>query len=182
MVDIGPFKVVLGGEGSTGKTSLLNYVRTGSFSSDYRVTIGCDFTILDLEIDQMNKTKLICWDSGGQSRFACIRQAYYKGMKGFIILFDITKRSSFERVREWYSELRTAAPDVPFVLVGNKIDLDALREVTRDEALTRARELGANNYVETSVKDGIDTIAPFQLLAKQISMKKRPILQQAIPA
>ena len=182
MAVYGPFKIVLGGEGSTGKTSLLNKARHGIFTPNYRVTVGCDFTILDLDLDETDQAKLICWDSGGQSRFACIRQAYYKGMSGFIILFDVTKRASFERVREWYYELRTAAPDVPFVLVGNKIDLEEFREVSKDEAVTLAMELGAAYYVETSAKTGIDAMAPFQLLTKLIAQREVSILPQVIPA
>ena len=182
MAAYGPFKIVLGGEGATGKTSLLKRVLNGVFTTGYQVTVGCDFAVLDLNFDETAKAKLICWDSGGQSRFACIRQAYYIGMSGFIILFDVTKRNSFDRVREWYHELRSAAPNAPFVLVGNKIDLEEFREISKEEALDLAMEVGADYYVETSAKSGVDTLVPFQTLAKLITQQQVAILQQTIPA
>lgn len=182
MAAYGPFKIVLGGEGATGKTSLLNTARHGIFTENYKVTIGCDFTILDVNIDETDQMKLTCWDSGGQSRFACIRQAYYKGMSGFLILFDITKRASFDRVLEWYYELRPAAPNAPFILIGNKIDMDPYREVSSDEARSLAIELGAEYYVETSAKADIDTMTPFQLISKCIALREVAISQQTILA
>ncbi|MFX0196810.1 MAG: Rab family GTPase [Candidatus Hodarchaeota archaeon] len=182
MAAYGPFKIVLGGEGATGKTSLLKRVLNGVFTTDYQVTVGCDFAVLDLNFDETAMAKLICWDSGGQSRFACIRQAYYTGMSGFIILFDVTKRNSFERVREWYYELRSAAPNAPFVLVGNKIDLEEFREISKEEARDLAIEVGADYYIEISAKTGVDILVPFQTLAKLITRQKASIFRQTIPA
>jgi GTPase SAR1 family protein len=103
-------------------------------------------------------------------------------MSGFLILFDITKRASFERVLEWYYELRSAAQNAPFILIGNKIDMDSYREVSSDEARSLAMELGAEYYVETSAKADIDTMTPFQLLSKCIALREVPLSQQTILA
>ena len=92
----GPFKCVLAGEGATGKTSLLQRVKRHHFDTVYHMTIGGDVVILDLVVNHIT-ARLFCWDSAGQSRFACIRQAFYRGMKGFIIVYDISWRGSFER-------------------------------------------------------------------------------------
>ena len=172
MLRYGPFKCVLAGEGATGKTSLLERVKHGHFDTGYKMTIGGDVVILDLVVNHIN-ARLLCWDSAGQSQFACIRQAFYRGMKGFIIVFDISWRGSFEAVRSWYYELRNTAPDVPFVLVGNKIDLEAVRQVSQEEARSLATELGAVSYIETSAKTGVEVSTPFEKLTDQMILQQK---------
>jgi len=166
------FKLVLGGEGATGKSSLLDRVKYGRFNQSYKLTIGGSVVILDLVVNNVN-VRLLCWDSAGQSQFACIRQAFYRGMKGFIIVFDIAWRGSFDAVLNWYYELRNTAPDVPWCLVGNKIDLEAARQVSREEAQNLATELGAISYIETSAKTGIKACTPFNRLTEQLLMQQK---------
>ena len=168
----GPFKCVLAGEGATGKTSLLQRVKRYHFDTVYHMTIGGDVVILDLVVNHIT-ARLFCWDSAGQSRFACIRQAFYRGMKGFIIVFDISWRGSFEAVRSWYYELRNTAPEVPFVLVGNKIDLDAFRQVSQEEARALVTELGAVSYIETSAQTGVEVCTPFERLTEQMILRQK---------
>lgn len=168
----GPFKCVLAGEGATGKTSLLERVKHGHFNTSYKMTIGGDVVILNLDVNNIT-TKLLCWDSSGQSQFSCVRQAFYRGMKGFIIVFDISWRGSFEAVRSWYYELRNTASDVPFVLVGNKIDLEAFRQVSQEEARDLAIELGAVSYIETSAKTGSKVRKPFEELIDQMVLRQK---------
>jgi len=163
---------MLAGEGTTGKTSLLQRVKYGHFGKTYRMTIGGDVVILDLVVNNFN-IRLLCWDSAGQSRFSCIRQAFYKGMKGFIIVFDISWRGSFETVPSWYYELQNTAPDVPWCLVGNKIDLEAVRQVSQEEARTLAIELGAVSYIETSAKTGVKARTPFEKLTEQMILRQK---------
>ena len=168
----GPFKCVIAGEGATGKTCLLQRVKHSHFGTAYRMTIGGDVVILDLVVNN-NNARLLCWDSAGQSQFACIRQVFYRGMKGFIIVFDISMRTSFEAVRSWYDELRNTAPDVPFVLVGNKIDLDAFRQISQEEARALATELGAVSYIETSAQTGVEVRTPFERLTEQMILRQK---------
>jgi len=162
---------MLAGEGTTGKTSLLQRVKYGHFGKTYRMTIGGDVVILDLVVNNFN-IRLLCWDSAGKSRFSCIRQAFYKGMKGFIIVFDISWRGSFETVPSWYYELQNTAPDVPWCLVGNKIDLEAVRQVSQEEARTLAIELGAISYIETSAKTAVEVHTPFEKLTEQMILRQ----------
>lgn len=159
------FKCVLAGEGATGKTSLIQRVKHGYFDPMYRLTIGGDVVILDLAVNHID-VRLLIWDSAGQSQFSCVRRAFYRGMMGFIIVFDITWRGSFEAVREWYYELRDTVPEVPFILVGNKIDLEAFRHVSQKEAQILATELGAIAYIETSAKTGVEVSTPFERLTE----------------
>ena len=172
MTSYGPFKCVLAGEGATGKTGLLQRFKHSHFGTAYQMTIGGDVVILDLAVNN-NKARLFCWDSAGQSQFACIRQVFYRGMKGFIIVFDISLRASFEAIRSWYYELRNTAPDMPFVLVGNKIDLDTDRQITQEEARSLATELGAVSYIETSAKTGVEVHTPFERLTEQMILYQK---------
>ena len=168
----GPFKLVLAGEGATGKTSLLERVKFNRFNESYHLTVGGDVVFMDLDVNKI-PTRLMCWDSAGQTQFSCIRQAFWKGMKGSIIVFDISWRGSFEAVYSWYYELQETAPETPFVLVGSKADLEANRQISREEAQDLATELGAIAYIETSAKTGLDATTPFELLIKQILSRQK---------
>jgi Ras-related protein Rab-2A len=98
------------------------------------------------------KIKLQLWDTAGQESFRSITRSYYRGAQGALLVFDITKRSSFAHLQSWLEEVRRQGTDNMTVLVvGNKSDLAADREVTREEAEAFAR---ANNlrYIETSAK------------------------------
>lgn len=163
----GPFKIVLAGDSATGKTSLLTRIKYGYFKKAYKLTIGGDILFFDLNVNQQN-VRLMVWDSAGQSRFSYVRQSFYRGMSGFIIVFDITRSGTFENVPSWYYELRTTAPDVPFVLVGNKVDLYTFRQITEYEARTLAINYHAITYVETSAKTGFEANTPFAKLAEQL--------------
>jgi len=168
----GPIKMVLAGEGATGKTSLLERVKFNRFNDSYSLTIGGDIVFFDLDVNKIT-TRLMCWDSAGQSQFSCIRQAFWKGMKGSIIVFDISWRGSFEAVHSWYYELQETAPGTPFVLVGSKVDLDANRQISHEEAQDLATELGAIAYIETSAKTGMDATTPFKILIKQFLLQQK---------
>lgn len=172
----GPFKLVLAGEGATGKTSLLERVKFNRFNETYSLTVGGDVVFLDLDVNEIT-TRLMCWDSAGQSQFSCIRQAFWKGMKGSIIVFDISWRGSYEAVHSWYYELQATAPGTPFVLVGSKADLEVHRQISQEEAQDLATELGAITYIETSAKTGTDATTPFKILIKQILLRQKSVPQ-----
>ena len=148
------FKFILAGDGATGKTSLLNRIKYGHFKQVYHLTIGGDVVILDL-LFKKRQVRLLCWDSGGQTRFSIVRQAFYRGAHGFIIVFDITWRVSFDTVRSWYYEIQKTIPNIPWILVGNKVDLETDRQISKEEGVNLATELGAISYIECSAKTGI---------------------------
>lgn len=163
----GPFKIVLAGDSATGKTSLLARIKYGYFKKAYKLTIGGDILFFDLNVNQQN-VRFMVWDSAGQSRFSYVRQSFYRGMKGFILVFDITRNGTFENIPSWYYELRSTAPDVPFVLVGNKVDLYAFRQIAEQDAQRLAAKYNAITYVETSAKTGFEACTPFEKLAEQL--------------
>jgi Ras-related protein Rab-1A len=109
-----------------------------TYTESYISTIGVDFKIRTIELD--GKTvKLQIWDTAGQERFRTITSSYYRGAHGIIIVYDITDRESFDNVKQWLNEIdRYACENVNKLLVGNKCDLEAKRQVEFEEAKVRA--------------------------------------------
>lgn len=171
------FKVVLLGEGGVGKSSFLFRYIDGLFRSEYVATMRLDFNIKEVHVAGQ-LVKLQIWDTVGQERQnrTALAKSYVRGANGCVLLFDVTNRATFEVVSEWvriyrdYTGAQTEADNI--VLAGNKTDLQANRQVAREEAEEKARELGAV-YFETSAKTGEEVDAAFLALAKEM-LKGRP--------
>ena len=125
-------KLLILGDARSGKTSIRRQFCENKFSESYATTIGCEFCTRSFNIE--NKiTKLQIWDLAGQERFRSLTRIYYRQTKGAMIVYDVTDRSSFEKVERFIKELRSeAGQDVPIVLVGNKIDLERKRVPTAE--------------------------------------------------
>jgi small GTP-binding protein len=143
-------KVILGGEASVGKTSLMRYYATGLFEPERDMTIGVDFHIYSVEVQGEN-LRLIVWDIAGQGRFAPIRPLMYRGSSAVALVFDLHNRTSFYQLAMWWREVREQLGDIPVILLGNKADLE--RVVTLEEAETLA-SAWHTPYFETSCVDG----------------------------
>jgi len=160
------FKLLLIGDSGVGKSSLLLRFADNTFTESFISTIGVDFKLRTIDL-QGSKVKLQLWDTAGQERFRTITSSYYRGAQGVIVVFDVTKKDTFNNVVKWLQELeRYAAEDVKKLLVGNKIDLTP-REVTCDEAKELAEKLGLD-YVETSAKTSSNVEEAFTRLAGMI--------------
>ncbi|CAD8159541.1 unnamed protein product [Paramecium pentaurelia] len=118
------FKFIIIGDTSVGKSCILYQFLEQKFRVTHEMTVGVEFgaKILDLENKQI---KLQIWDTAGQETFKSITRQYYRSAAGAILVYDITKRESFDNVREWIKECQThGTQDMVIVLVGNKIDLE----------------------------------------------------------
>jgi len=161
------FKLVLIGDASVGKTSLLLRFADDSFEDNYISTVGVDFRFRTVTVDNQ-LVKLQIWDTAGQERFRTITSAYYRGANGVILVYDITSRESFEHVQDWLDEVHKAAGiNVTKVVVGNKADLVEQRQVTEMEAQDYARSVGAS-LIETSAKTSANVDKSFIMIAKQL--------------
>ena len=127
------FKLVVLGDASVGKTSLIHSFVEGYFRESYLATIGVAFLTKNINTTLKNGKKanivLQIWDIGGQSIFQSIRSNYLKGAQGAFILFDVTNRNSLIHIDDWISELTKALnitdlSRIPLLVIGNKIDLD----------------------------------------------------------
>ncbi len=161
------FKTLIIGDSSVGKSNLLLRFSDNVFHDTFLPTIGVDFKIKNVSVYDKS-IKLNIWDTAGQDRFKTITQAYYKGAHGIVVVFDITDRTSFEHVSNWFSEIKkNAGEGVVKILVGNKADLSESRAVQVSEAEELAKSLGVH-YLETSAKTGENVDQVFTNLSKQI--------------
>jgi small GTP-binding protein len=149
------FKIVVVGEPAVGKTSLVIRFCENRFSEHYIMTIGSNFAVKLIPLPDRNvMARLQVWDLAGQTSFAFIRPGFYKGASGAIYVFDITKRETFEKVKEWHSESQQYLKNCPVIIVGNKADLQEERVIAKKEGEALANEIGAIGYWETSAKTG----------------------------
>ncbi|WP_371801899.1 GTP-binding protein [Candidatus Lokiarchaeum ossiferum] len=157
------FKCVAVGDGGCGKTALVVRFSQGFFQENYKLTIGVEFAVKTIHINNHN-VKLQIWDTGGQERFQYVRPLYYKGSMGCIILFDLTNRESFDHIPKWMDEVKKESGSIPMLLVGNKKDLVDQRVISRNEAEEVAKDLNMF-YVESSAKSGDGVGDVFGILA-----------------
>ncbi|KAI8611963.1 ras-related protein rab-11A [Chytriomyces sp. MP71] len=161
------FKVVLIGDSGVGKSNLLSRFTRNEFNLDSKSTIGVEFATRTIQVD--GKTiKAQIWDTAGQERYRAITSAYYRGAVGALLVYDITKVSSYENVNRWLKELRDHADsNIQIMLVGNKSDLKHARSVATDEAKGFAAENGLT-FIETSALDSSNVEPAFQKILTEI--------------
>ena len=165
------FKILLVGDANVGKTSLLSRFIGEGFVESYKATIGVDFRIKSLEIDQ-RRVKLQIWDTAGQERFAPLVSSYFRGGHGVAIVYDITNRESFERVNHWANLMREHANEaVEMMILGNKSDLEN-REVSVSEGAELATKYEAL-WWETSAMSSENVETAFTTLAQKILQNRR---------
>ena len=165
------FKLVLIGDASVGKTSLLLRFADDSFEDNYISTVGVDFRFRTVTVDN-ELVKLQIWDTAGQERFRTITSAYYRGANGVILVYDITNNETFQHVQDWLDEVHKAAGEsVTKLVVGNKADLVQQRQVNESQASQYAQSVNAS-FIETSAKTAVNVDKSFLIIAKQL-VKKR---------
>jgi small GTP-binding protein len=161
------------GDSGVGKSCIILRYIENNFSTNLMNSIGVDFKLKNIEIDN-KKIKLQIWDTAGQERFRTITTSYYKGAHAILIVFDITDRESFEHVRNWMADIdKFAKEGVLRILVGNKCDLENSRQVRKEEGNEIANKYGIK-YIETSAKETTNIEDLFistakNLLSKQVS-------------
>ena len=162
-------KIVIIGEQSTGKSSLLRRYCENKFSDKYSCTVGVDFQIKLLKFgDKILKMQI--WDTAGQERFKVMTRSYYQGAKACIILYDISRKNTFEKVITWAKEFRDMNPDDDSLIsiVGNKKDLVNEREVPYDEGKDLANKYNAL-FAEVSVKESEASVTElFNMIAGKV--------------
>ncbi|RSH76991.1 Ras- protein Rab-4B [Apiotrichum porosum] len=161
------FKLIVIGEAGTGKSCLLYQCIHETFKEHSAHTIGVEFSSRTLRIGDRS-VKLQLWDTAGQERFRSVTRSYYRGAAGAILVYDITRRSTFDNLDRWLADARAlASPHLVLVLVGNKKDKDEDREVEYAEGERFAQENGLL-FVETSSLTGENASTPFLLAARSI--------------
>ncbi|CAN6454180.1 unnamed protein product [Victoria cruziana] len=154
------FKVVLIGDSAVGKSQLLARFARNEFSLDSKATIGVEFQTRTLTIDHKT-VKAQIWDTAGQERYRAVTSAYYRGAVGAMLVYDMTKRQSFDHVARWLEELRGHADkNIVIMLIGNKCDLGSLRAVPTEDAKEFAQRENLF-FMETSALEAINVETAF---------------------
>ncbi|PNY27977.1 Ras-related protein RABB1b [Tolypocladium capitatum] len=196
-------KLVCIGDSGCGKSSLTIRLCEGRFSPHHDVTIGVEFGSRivpvgpphskpaspspadgtapdglpeprrDTSNTPQKHMKLSLWDTAGQETYKSVTRSYFRGASGALLVFDLSRKQTFQHVTDWLNDLRQIAePDIVVILVGNKADLaqqeDNKREVTREEAEEWAKRNGVMEYVETSAKSGENVEKAFMRIAERI--------------
>ncbi|KAK4521399.1 uncharacterized protein ATC70_012014 [Mucor velutinosus] len=156
------FKLVLIGDSGVGKSNLLSRFTTNEFNLESKSTIGVEFATKNIEIEKRS-IKAQIWDTSGQERYRAITGAYYRGAVGALVVYDITRRNSFQNVSHWLKELRDHADsNIVIMLVGNKVDLsETSRAVTTEEGGALAEKDGFL-FMETSALDATNVDNAFE--------------------
>lgn len=164
------FKLLLIGNSGVGKSCILMRYADNSFTENFFNTIGVDFKIKTISLnDQVIKMQI--WDTAGQDRFRTLTSSYYRGAHGIIIVYDVTNRDSFDNVRQWMQEIeKFASENVNKLLVGNKSDLEEQREVTYDEGVELAKKFDIP-FLEVSAKNAIHVDDTFTTMATEIQTR-----------
>ncbi|XP_071723062.1 ras-related protein Rab11C [Rutidosis leptorrhynchoides] len=161
------FKIVLIGDSGVGKSNILSRFTRNEFCLESKSTIGVEFATRTLQIE--GKTvKAQIWDTAGQERYRAITSAYYRGAVGALLVYDITKRQTFDNVTRWLRELRDHADsNIVIMMAGNKSDLAHLRAVQEGDGQTLAEREGLS-FLETSALEATNVEKAFQTILSEI--------------
>ncbi|KAG0056677.1 hypothetical protein BGZ83_003920 [Gryganskiella cystojenkinii] len=167
---VATLKLLLIGSSGTGKSSLLMRFVDGVFLApdEISATIGVDFKVKVIDVEG-KKYKLTIWDTAGQERFRTLTSSYYRGAQGVILVYDVSNRDSFNDLQTWFNELDTycSSKEVVRMIVGNKVDKESSREVSKQEGQDLARKL-QTLFVECSAKTKLGVQQAFDELVQQI--------------
>ncbi|KAK4266547.1 hypothetical protein QN277_027446 [Acacia crassicarpa] len=161
------FKIVIIGDSAVGKSNLLSRYARNEFNPHSKATIGVEFQTQSLEIDG-KEVKAQIWDTAGQERFRAVTSAYYRGAVGALIVYDITRTTTFESVGRWLDELQTHCDTtMAMMLVGNKCDMVDIRNVSTEEGKSLAESEGLF-FMETSALDSTNVDTAFEMVIREI--------------
>ena len=161
------YKILLLGDSSVGKTCFLLRYTENTFQEIHMSTIGLDYKLKNVQMEDGKMVKIQIWDTAGQDRFRSITKNYYKGAHGIILLYDVTNKNSFNNVRNWIGQIKEEVSEkVSIILVGNKVDDEEHRVVKTEEGEKIANEFKLM-FFECSAKSGINIDTTFNELIKK---------------
>ncbi|CAH8370609.1 unnamed protein product [Eruca vesicaria subsp. sativa] len=159
------FKLVIVGEGGTGKTTFVKRHLTGEFEKKYEPTIGVEVHPLDFFTNR-GMIRFYCWDTAGQEKHGGLREGYYINSQCAVIMFDVTSRITYEKVPSWHRDLFRTCENIPVVLCGNKVDVKNRTVKAKQVTFHRKKNL---QYYEISAKSNYNFEKPFLYLARKLA-------------
>ena len=164
------FIVVLVGDSFVGKTNIMSKYLKNEFHEDSKATVGVEFGSRQFTIEG-HSIKAQVWDTAGQERYKAITSAYYKGAKGAFVVYDITRKGSFESVERWVNDLLSSGDKkITILLIGNKCDLEEQRQITKEQGEEKAAKLELA-FLETSAFSGQNLDKAFEMMVNEIYKK-----------
>ncbi len=167
------FKIIVLGEYNVGKTSIINRFVSNSFDNNIQNTINTNISTKRIIVDNKTIVNLNIWDTAGEEKYRTVTKQFYKDSHGALIIYDITKKETFEKINSWLNELsELSPPDIIIFIIGNKNDLNQKREVNFNET----KIFSENNHIsvyEVSAKNGNNVDAVFQVLSNKIFEKMK---------
>ncbi|CAN6207351.1 unnamed protein product [Urochloa humidicola] len=164
-VDYPSFKLVLVGDGGTGKTTFVKRHISGEFEKKYEPTIGVEVRPLDFTTSH-GKLRFYYWDTAGQEKFGGLRDGYYINGQCAIIMFDVTSRLTYKNVPTWHKDISRVCENIPVVLCGNKVDIKNRQVKAKMVTYHRKKNL---QYYEISAKSNYNFEKPFLYLARKLA-------------
>ena len=171
-------KIMIIGETKTGKTSLISrYCKNEFIGGAYLSTIGIDFQVKILNFNK-KKIKVQIWDTAGQERYRNIAKNYFQSSDGFLLVYDISSKDSFDKLDFWKDQIKSNAPEnAKLIIVGNKCDLEGNRQVKKEEGQHFA-DSNKVPFYETSAKTSMNVKTVFELLAKIIVNDEKTVVNK----
>ena len=170
------FKLILIGDSCVGKSNILLKYLKNEFDPNSRATVGVEFGTKNILINN-KKIKIQIWDTAGEERYRSITSAYYKGAKGAFIVYDITRKSTFDNIDKWISDLKlNGDQNICIVILGNKSDLDDKREISKEEGIKKS-EMYKTAFLETSALSGDNIGKAFDEIIEQIVQSNKNFFQ-----
>ena len=148
------YKILLLGDSTVGKTCFLLRYTDDTFLDLHMATIGLDYRLKTMILDDHKIVKVQLWDTAGQDKFRAITRNYYKGARGIILIYDVTNTKSYENIKKWINEIKEEIfENVTIILIGNKIDNEAERKISKEQGEKLANDFHVQ-FFETSAKTG----------------------------
>ena len=166
------FKILVGGDGAVGKTTLLRKYVDGTFDESSIATVGVDFFIKQVVYENVGSCTLQIWDLGGQERFRHLLESFIMGAKGALLLFDLTSMPKIDKILNWVNIVRMHDFDLPILLVGTKLDLEEFIAVDDESAQSIKNAFNMIEYIKTSSKTGVNVERVFDVIVEKLMEKK----------
>ena len=164
-----PLKIILLGDISVGKTSIIRRFIEDDFINTYNCTMGVEFRLKSLILDEKHRLDLKIWDTCGEEKFRAITRQYYRDVNGVLLVFDLTNSLSFDQLNSWLQDLENCGEkDLSIIIIGNKCDLTIKREVDASKIKNFLKDKEDLLYSETSALTGEGIVDAFKTLCRKI--------------
>ena len=164
------YKIVIIGDSGVGKSNILSRYVRDEFSMDTKATVGVEFGSKIISINNQ-QIKIQIWDTAGQEKYKSVSTIYYKGAKGALLVYDISRKETFNNLNRWINEIKNNSDEnINILLIGNKCDLEEGRQISQEEAFEKAKEINAG-FLEVSALQAVNIEKAFKYLIQQIHNK-----------